>query len=80
MSTVPTTFTVDEIAVEPVRRNAVLGRYTQFVNLLDLAALTVPAGRTADGRPASVTLIGPAFSESLLLSVGTRLTTGWSTT
>jgi allophanate hydrolase len=79
MPTVPTTFTVDEIAVEPVRRNTVLGRYTQFVNLLDLAALTVPAGRTADGRPASVTLIGPAFSEPLLLSFGIQLTTGWST-
>ncbi len=73
MPTVPTTFTLDEIAEEPVRRNTVLGRYTQFVNLLDLAALTVPAGRTADGRPASITLIGPAFSDSLLLSVATRL-------
>ncbi|MGH3826616.1 MAG: amidase family protein, partial [Pseudonocardiaceae bacterium] len=80
MPTVPTTFTVDEIAEEPVRRNTVLGRYTQFVNPLDLAALTVPVGRTADGRPASATLIGPAFSEPLLLSVGTRLTTCWSTT
>ncbi len=79
MPTVPTTFTVEEIAMEPVRRNTVLGRYTQFVNLLDLAALTVPARRTADGRPASVTLIGPAFSEPLLLSVGIRLTIGWST-
>ncbi|MGH3962537.1 MAG: amidase family protein, partial [Pseudonocardiaceae bacterium] len=73
MPTVPTTFTLDEIAEEPVRRNTVLGRYTQFVNLLDLAALTVPAGRTADERPASITLIGPAFSEPLLLSVATRL-------
>jgi allophanate hydrolase len=80
MPTVPTTFTVDQIAEEPVRRNTVLGRYTQFVNLLDLAALTVPTGRTADGRPASVTLIGPALSEPLLLSVATRLTTSWSTT
>ncbi len=73
MPTVPTTFTVDEIAEEPVRRNTVLGRYTQFVNLLDLAALTVPTGRTADGRPASITLIGPAFSEPLLLSVAAQL-------
>nr|MDQ3826572.1 amidase family protein [Actinomycetota bacterium] len=72
--TVPTTFTVDEIAEAPVRRNMVLGRFTQFVNLLDLAAITVPAGQTTDGRPASVTLIGPAFSEPLLLSVATRLT------
>ncbi|HKR52558.1 MAG TPA: allophanate hydrolase [Pseudonocardiaceae bacterium] len=73
MPTVPTTFTVDEIAEEPVRRNTVLARFTQFVNLLDLAAVTVPAGRTADGRPASITVIGPAFSEPLLLSVATRL-------
>ena len=79
MPTVPTTFTVDQIAEEPVRRNTVLGRYTQFVNLLDLAAFTVPTGRTADGRPASVTLIGPALSEPLLLSVASRLTTSWST-
>ena len=69
-----TTFTVDEIAEEPVQRNMVLGRFTQFVNLLDLAAITVPAGQTSDGRPASVTLIGPAFCEPLLLSVATRLT------
>ncbi|MFN2536173.1 MAG: amidase family protein, partial [Pseudonocardiaceae bacterium] len=74
MPTVPTTFTVDEIAEEPVQRNMVLGRFTQFVNLLDLAAITVPAGQTSDGRPASVTLIGPAFCEPLLLSVATRLT------
>lgn len=73
MPTVPTTFTVKEIAAEPVRRNTVLGRFTQFVNLLDLAAMTLPAGQTADGRPASITLIGPAFSEPLLLSVATRL-------
>jgi allophanate hydrolase len=74
MPTVPTTFTVEEIAAEPLRRNAVLGRFTQFVNLLDLAAVTVPAGQTADGRPASVTLIGPAFSEPALLSLATQLT------
>ncbi len=73
MPTVPTTFTVAEIAQEPVRRNTVLGRFTQFVNLLDLAALTVPAGRTTDGRPASITVIGPAFSEPLLLPVATSL-------
>lgn len=73
MPTVPTTFTMDEIAAEPVRSNTVLGRYTQFVNLLDLAALTVPAGRTADGRPASITVIGPAFSEPVLLPIATQL-------
>jgi allophanate hydrolase len=72
MPTVPTTFTVEQIAAEPLQRNTVLGRFTQFVNLLDLAAVTLPAGQTADGRPTSITLIGPAFSEPLLLSVATR--------
>jgi allophanate hydrolase len=73
MPTVPTTFTVEQIAAEPVQRNTVLGRFTQFVNMLNLAALTVPTGPTTDGRPASITLIGPAFSEPLLLSFATRL-------
>lgn len=73
LPTVPTTFTVEEIAQRPIERNSVLGRYTQFVNLLDLAALTVPTGHTADGRPASVSLIGPAFSDALLRTVGAEL-------
>jgi allophanate hydrolase len=73
MPTVPATFTVAGIAEEPVRRNTVLGRFTQFVNLLDLAALAVPAGQTTDGRPAGITVIGPAFSEPLLLTVAHRL-------
>jgi allophanate hydrolase len=38
-----------------------------------MAAVTVPTGRTSDGRPASVTLIGPAFSDQLLLSVAADL-------
>ena len=69
LPTIPTTYTLDEIAAEPLRRNAVLGRYTQFANLLDLAVVTVPNGRTPDGRPASLSLIGPAFSEPMLLGL-----------
>jgi allophanate hydrolase len=72
--TVGTTFTRDEIAADPIGRNLVLGRYTQFVNLLDLAAVTVPNGFTADGRPASLTMIGPAFSDATLAALASRLT------
>ncbi len=68
LPTVPTTFTRAQIAEQPVARNLVLGRWTQFANLLDLAAVAVPTGTTADGRPAGVTLIGPAFSEDRLLT------------
>ena len=42
--------------------------YTQFANLLDLAAVAVPAGTTADGRPVGVTLLGPAFAEARLFA------------
>jgi allophanate hydrolase len=67
LPTVPTTFTRAQIAEQPLARNLVLGRYTQFANLLDLAAVAVPAGTTRDGRPVGVTLLGPAFSEDRLL-------------
>ncbi|MET7420742.1 allophanate hydrolase [Dactylosporangium sp. NPDC005555] len=69
LPTVPTTFTLDEIAEEPLRRNAVLGRWTQFANLLDLAVVAVPNGTTPDGRPAGLSLIGPAFAEGTLLGL-----------
>jgi allophanate hydrolase len=75
LPTVPTTFTRAHLAEEPVARNLVLGRYTQFANLLDLAAVAVPAGTTADGRPVGVTLLGPAFSEARLLAAATELIT-----
>ena len=54
LPTTGTTFTIAEIEAEPLARNRMLGRYTHFANLLDTAALTVPAGLTADGRPASL--------------------------
>jgi allophanate hydrolase len=66
LPTIGTTYTHAEIAEDPIGRNLNLGRYTQFANLLDLAAVTVPNGFTADGRPASITLFGPAFSDGTL--------------
>ena len=47
MPTVPTTFTRAQLAADPVARNLVLGRFTQFANLLDLAAVAVPTGSPA---------------------------------
>jgi allophanate hydrolase len=66
LPTIGTTYTHAEIAGDPIGRNLNLGRYTQFANLLDMAAVTVPNGFTADGRPASITLFGPAFSDETL--------------
>ncbi|GAA1259414.1 allophanate hydrolase [Sphaerisporangium rubeum] len=68
--TVPTTFTVEEMLADPITLNSVLGHYTTFTNLLDLAALAIPAGLTSTGRPHGITLLGPAGSDPLLAAVG----------
>ncbi len=70
--TAPSIWTQAEVAEDPIGRNAALGTYTNFVNLLDLAALAVPAGWRADGLPFGITLIGPAFAEAALLELGGR--------
>jgi allophanate hydrolase len=71
--TIGTTFTIEEVLAEPMARNAMLGHYTHFTNLLDLAALSVPAGTTSDGRPVALMLIGPPHSDLTLASIGARL-------
>jgi allophanate hydrolase len=68
--TAPTIYTIEQIAAEPRKLNARLGLYTNFVNLLGLAALAVPNGFRADGLPSGVTLIGPRDSDRLLAAVG----------
>ncbi|MDQ2708659.1 MAG: allophanate hydrolase [Actinomycetota bacterium] len=73
LPTVPTTFTRAQIAEQPHTRNLVLGRYTQFANLLDLAAVALPAGTTDDGRPVGISLLGPAFAEARLLQIAHQL-------
>ncbi|MDB5414218.1 MAG: gatA [Rubritepida sp.] len=61
------------LAAEPVAANSRLGTYTNFVNLCDLAALAIPSGFRADGVPAGVTLVGPAFSEGRLAGIGAAM-------
>jgi allophanate hydrolase len=55
---------------DPIGPNARLGTYTNFVNLLDLAALAVPGPRRPDGLPAGITLIGPRGSDAALAALG----------
>ncbi len=70
--TAPTTYTIAEVEAEPVELNRRLGTYTNFVNLLDLAALAVPASIRDDGVPFGITLIGPAGSDLMLAELGQR--------
>jgi allophanate hydrolase len=64
--------TLAELAADPLGPNARLGTYTNFVNLLDLAALAVPGPFRPDGLPAGITLIGPRGSDAALAGFGAR--------
>jgi allophanate hydrolase len=66
LPTSPTTCTVAAMLADPIARNSQFGRYTNFVNLMGLAAIAVPGGFGPSGLPAGVTLIGPAFSDDAL--------------
>lgn len=70
--TAPTHCTLDAMRAEPVRRNSELGHYTNFVNLLDYAALSVPASLRPDCLPFGVTFIGPCGSDFRLAELGQR--------
>ncbi|MCF5584980.1 allophanate hydrolase, partial [Pseudomonas syringae] len=58
-----------ELSAEPVLRNSELGYYTNFVNLLDYAAIAVPSSFMDNGLPWGVTLFGRAFTDQYLLSL-----------
>ncbi|WP_206244772.1 allophanate hydrolase [Novosphingobium terrae] len=66
--TTGTTFRVRELEAAPIALNSNLGAYTNFVNLLDMAAVAVPAGARANGTGFGITLIGPADSDMALLA------------
>ena len=70
LPTAGTIYTIAEVEADPIRLNANLGIYTNFVNLLDLSAIAVPAGIDSGGRPFGVTLVAPSFNEVLLVDIG----------
>ncbi len=71
--TAGTIYRIDQVEADPIRLNSNLGTYTNFMNLLDLAAAAVPAGFRDDGLPNGVTLFAPAFTDQALLGIGSRL-------
>ena len=73
LPTAPTIYKVADMLADPVRLNSNLGHYTNFVNLLDCAAIAIPAGFRPDGLPGGVTLVGPAFCDDALAALGQRL-------
>jgi len=88
----PTTtaaFTLEQMKAEPVAANAALGRFSTFVNLLDMAAIAVPAGMTHGGVPFGVTLHAESGADESLAALASAVeavsprtlgATGWQPT
>jgi allophanate hydrolase len=82
LPTAPTAYTTAQVAANPIELNSRLGTYTNFVNLLDLCGLALPASMRDDGIPFGITLLAPAGRDAELASIGrvfhadTKLTIG----
>lgn len=67
--TIPALYSIAEVMAEPVKLNSHYGIFNNFVNLLDLSAVTISTSKFAAGPGFGVTLIGPAFHDDALLAL-----------
>jgi allophanate hydrolase len=65
-------YKINEVEADPFGLNTNLGYYTNFMNLLDLCGVAVPAGFYANGLPAGVTFIVPSYQEKMLCRLGSE--------
>ncbi|MFO1109452.1 MAG: allophanate hydrolase [Bradyrhizobium sp.] len=70
LPTAPTAYSTAQVLANPVELNSRLGTYTNFVNLLDLCGLALPAAMRTDGIPFGITLLAPAGNDARLASIG----------
>jgi allophanate hydrolase len=70
LPTMPTAYTLAQVEADPIGLNSRLGTYTNFVNLLDLCALAVPASMHENGTPFGITLLAQAGSDAALAAIG----------
>jgi allophanate hydrolase len=70
LPTAPTIYTIEQVLADPIGLNSRLGTYTNFVNLLDMCGLAVPASMRPDGTPFGVTLLAPAGGDAALAAIG----------
>lgn len=70
LPTAPTAYTVKKVLADPIQLNSRLGTYTNFVNLLDLCGLALPAAMTPSGTPFGITLLAPGGNDARLAELG----------
>ncbi|MFM0687952.1 allophanate hydrolase [Paraburkholderia strydomiana] len=71
--TYPRPVTLAELEQDPIGPNSLLGYYTNFMNLLDYAAVATPTAFMKNGLPWGVTVFGRAFTDQYLLGVAALL-------
>ena len=71
--TAGTIYTIAEVQAYPIQTNSNLGYYTNFMNLLDLSAVAIPAGFQKNGLPFGVTICAPAFKDDALLALAQHI-------
>ena len=69
LPSIPKPCTLAEVEADPIGINALLGTYTNFANLLDMAGLACPVSLAADGTPYGVTFLAPAARDAELASL-----------
>jgi allophanate hydrolase len=72
LPTAATTYSIEDVLANPIVLNSNMGYYTNFVNLLDLAAVAVPSGFWHNGLPFGVTFVGQAHTDQALLILADR--------
>jgi allophanate hydrolase len=70
LPTAPTAYSTAQVLANPIELNSRLGTYTNFVNLLDLCGLALPAAIRPDEIPFGITLLAPAGRDAQLASIG----------
>jgi allophanate hydrolase len=72
LPTAPSVYDVTQVETDNVRLNSRLGTYTNFVNLLDLCGIAVPAIITAERKPYGVTFLAPSGRDGFLAGSAQR--------
>ncbi|WP_038384942.1 allophanate hydrolase [Bradyrhizobium elkanii] len=70
LPTAPTVYSTADVLANPIELNSRLGTYTNFVNLLDMCGLALPAAMRPDGAPFGITLLAPAGRDAALAGIG----------
>lgn len=71
--TTGTCFSIEEVVANPIALNSQLGYYTNFMNLLDLAAVATPTGKLDSKVGFGITLFSSAMRDKYLLSISAKL-------